>query len=66
MVNSTERHSKDNTGCECPLCDVPACPLPEEYETLCRTTLKTCPACAMKMWRELDICPHCGQAFPVP
>jgi len=64
--NNNKLRSKNNTGCECPLCDVPACPMPEEYETLCSATMKTCPTCAMKMQKVLDICPHCGQTFPVP
>ena len=65
MLNNDKRNSKEKTGCECPFCDEPACPVPEGVDLICKVAMEACPACKNVVRKEAVLCPHCGKTLPV-
>ncbi len=63
MPHHENLEKKEKEGCECPFCDEPTCPVPEEIDSLCRVVLVTCPSCNQKLMGAAAVCPHCGKTL---
>ena len=63
MSKKDRLNDQEKPNCECPFCDEPACPIPEDSESICGVILLTCPACKNKVQKGAATCPNCGETF---
>jgi len=63
LSKNDKLQEQEQGSCECPFCEEPVCPVPEEIASFCRVTLITCPSCNKTLQEDALLCPHCGKAI---